>query len=82
MTTWLFAGHRQWSVCRPSGGDAAGSARECYTGTDNERDSTDPKSSDHRVDANSLTQGYHRVRLEYYEGGGPAAVRLGWAALR
>jgi len=26
----------------------------------------------------SLPQGYHRVRLEYYEGGGPAGVRLEW----
>lgn len=26
----------------------------------------------------SLTQGYHQVRLEYYEGGGSAAVRMGW----
>jgi sugar lactone lactonase YvrE len=27
----------------------------------------------------SLTQGYHQVRLEYYEAGGSAAVRLSWA---
>jgi len=26
----------------------------------------------------SLTQGYHRMRLEYYEAGGSAAVRLSW----
>jgi DNA-binding beta-propeller fold protein YncE len=26
----------------------------------------------------SLSQGYHRVRMEYYEGTGPAAVLLGW----
>jgi hypothetical protein len=30
----------------------------------------------------SLTQGYHWVRLEYYDGGGPAVVGLNWAALR
>lgn len=30
----------------------------------------------------SLTQAYHRVRLEYYEDGGPAAVGLNWAALQ
>jgi hypothetical protein len=30
----------------------------------------------------SLGQGYHRVRLEYYEGSGVAAVRLSWAALQ
>jgi DNA-binding beta-propeller fold protein YncE/Tol biopolymer transport system component len=29
----------------------------------------------------TLSQGYHRVRLEYYEGSGSAAVRLSWAAL-
>lgn len=29
----------------------------------------------------SLGQGYHRVRLEYYEGSGSAAVRLGWERL-
>jgi len=30
----------------------------------------------------ALTQGYHRVRSEYYEGGGSAGVRLSWAAVR
>lgn len=29
----------------------------------------------------TLSQGYHRVRLEYYEASGSAAVRLSWAAL-
>ena len=28
----------------------------------------------------SLTQGYHRVRLEYYDSGGSSAVRLSWTA--
>jgi len=26
----------------------------------------------------ALSAGYHRVRLEYYEASGSAAVRLGW----
>ena len=30
----------------------------------------------------SLMPSYHRVRLEYYEGSGSAAVRLSWAALQ
>lgn len=30
----------------------------------------------------TLNQGYHRVRPEYYDGGGAAAVRLSWAALQ
>jgi hypothetical protein len=29
----------------------------------------------------SLTQGYHWVRLEYYDSGGSAAVGLNWATL-
>ena len=30
----------------------------------------------------SLMQSYHRVRLEYYKGGGSAAVSMSWAALQ
>jgi hypothetical protein len=30
----------------------------------------------------SLAQGYHRMRLEYYEGGGGAHVWLSWVALQ
>jgi digeranylgeranylglycerophospholipid reductase len=41
------------------------------------QDQTAPYSADV-----SLTQGYHRVRLEYYERGGAAAMRLNWAASR
>ncbi|MBM4467562.1 MAG: hypothetical protein FJ014_18745 [Chloroflexi bacterium] len=29
----------------------------------------------------TLSQGYHRVRLEYYEAGGAAGVHLNWTAL-
>jgi len=29
----------------------------------------------------TLGQGYHRVRLEYYEAAGWAGVQLSWAAL-
>jgi hypothetical protein len=29
----------------------------------------------------TLSQGYHRVRLEYYEAAGWASVQLSWAAL-
>jgi hypothetical protein len=29
----------------------------------------------------TLSQGYHRVRLEYYEAGGAAGVHLSWAVL-
>ena len=28
----------------------------------------------------TLSQGYHRVRLEYYEGSGSAGVQLSWAS--
>jgi len=37
----------------------------------------DPQVATYSADI-SLTQGYHRVRLEYYEAGGSAAVRLSW----
>ncbi|MBM4467451.1 MAG: hypothetical protein FJ014_18160 [Chloroflexi bacterium] len=30
----------------------------------------------------TLSQGYHRVRLEYFKAGVGAAVQLSWAALR
>jgi hypothetical protein len=37
----------------------------------------DPQVTTYSADI-SLAQGYHRVRLEYYEAGGSAAVRLSW----
>jgi hypothetical protein len=39
----------------------------------------DPQVATFQADV-TLSQGYHRVCLEYYEGGGAAAVRLSWAA--
>ena len=29
----------------------------------------------------ALNRGYHRIRLEYYEEGGLAAIRLNWTRL-
>jgi hypothetical protein len=40
----------------------------------------DPQIATFQADV-TLSQGYHQVRLEYYDGGGSAAVRLSWAAL-
>jgi tripartite motif-containing protein 71 len=38
----------------------------------------DPQVATFQADA-TLSQGYHRVRLEYYEAGGWAGVQLSWA---
>jgi len=40
----------------------------------------DPQAATFQADV-TLSQGYHRVRLEYYEAGGAAGVHLSWTAL-
>jgi hypothetical protein len=41
----------------------------------------DPQVATFQADV-TLSQGYHRVRLEYYDAWGAAAVQLSWAVLQ